>query len=70
MVGYSGGRTFRLTIKTDAPQSDFEALESGEKTLEQMSAQYWNGKKDCYYIGLTDTDPDGDPAIGETCWRR
>ena len=52
------GRHFRLTIKTDNPQSDFEALETGSRKLEDMENQYWNGEKDRYYMGLRDTDPE------------
>lgn len=52
------GQIFRLTLKTDAPKADFEALGSGEKTLEEMDSQYWNGEIDRYYMGLRDTDPE------------
>lgn len=46
------GEIFRLSIKTDNPEADFTALESGEKSLEDMAPQYWGGRKDMYYMGL------------------
>ena len=52
------GQIFRLTLKTDAPTADFEALESGKKTLEEMDSQYWNGERDRFYMGIRDTDPE------------
>ena len=54
------GETFRLTISSnkymnytdDNVKSDFEALESGAKTLEDLAKHFWNGKKDMFYLGM------------------
>lgn len=52
------GEKFRLTIKTVNPEADFHALESGEKALQDMDTQYWNGERDRYIMGLRDTAPE------------
>lgn len=46
------GHPFRLTITTDDVFSDFDALKTGEKALEDMSSQFWNGEKDMFYLGM------------------
>lgn len=55
-----GGKKFRLTISynkhsgytNDAVKVDFTALKNGEKSLEDLAAHFWNGKKDMYYLGM------------------
>lgn len=32
--------------------SDYEALKSGSKTLEDLANHFWNGKKDMWYLGM------------------
>lgn len=39
----------------DDVESDFEALKSGEKTLEDLAPHFWNGKKDMYLLGMIDS---------------
>lgn len=39
----------------DTILSDYNALVSGEKSLEDLRPHFWNGEKDAYYLGL-DTD--------------
>ena len=54
------GEKFRLHIATnkysnysnDDVKLDFEALKSGEKTLEDLSEHFWNGEKDKYFLGM------------------
>lgn len=53
------GEKFRLHIAANKfnygnndVQSDFEALKSGEKTLEDLSEHFWNGEKDKYFLGM------------------
>ena len=49
-----GGQTFRLSISMNQytgytnkdVKADFEALKSGEKSLEDLAAHFWNGEKD------------------------
>lgn len=56
------GEKFRLNIyaseysnySNDDVKSDFEALKSGEKTLEDLAPHFWNGKKDMYLLGMID----------------
>lgn len=38
----------------DNVKSDFEALKSGEKSLEDLSEHFWNGRKDKYLLGMID----------------
>lgn len=55
-----GGQTFRLTISMNEytgysnkdVKSDFEALKSGEKSLEDLASHFWNGEKDMWYLGM------------------
>lgn len=57
------GKTFLLDIshnhydgyEGDAILSDYNALVSGDKSLEDLRSHFWNGEKDAYYLGL-DTD--------------
>lgn len=57
------GEKFRLHISTskyanytnDDVKSDFEALKSGEKTLEDLAPHFFNGKKDMYLLGMIDS---------------
>lgn len=49
------GDIFRLTIKCDDPYM-FAKLIKGEKTLEDFSDLYWNGKKDRFYMGMEDEE--------------
>lgn len=46
------GNPFRLSINTDNPEADFSALESGEKALEDMALQYYDGNRARRYMGL------------------
>ena len=54
------GENFRLTIShndtmnytNEDVKADFEALKSGQKSLEDLSEHFWNGKKDMYYLGM------------------
>lgn len=54
------GELFRLTISmnqytaytNDDVKADFEALKSGEKSLEDLAAHFWNGEKDMWYLGM------------------
>lgn len=54
------GEKFRLTIShnnlmnytNEDVKADFEALKSGQKSLEDLSGHFWNGKKDMYYLGM------------------
>lgn len=56
------GDKFRLHITVnkysnycnDDVKSDFEALKSGEKALEDLAPHFWNGEKDMYLLGMTD----------------
>lgn len=56
------GNKFRLGItankysnySNDDVKSDFEALKSGEKILEDLAPHFWNGKKDMYLLGMVD----------------
>lgn len=55
-----GGRNFRLSISNnkysgytnDQVKSDYEALKAGTKRLEDLSAHFWNGERDMYYLGM------------------
>lgn len=55
-----GGEKFRITISMNQYQgytnddvlNDFESLKSGKKVLEDLSAHFWNGKKDMYILGM------------------
>lgn len=46
------GEPFRLSINTDSPEADFFSLETGGKSLEDMSPQYYDGARARYYMGL------------------
>ena len=54
------GKTFRLHIPQNKytgysdndVRTDFEALKNGAKTLEDLAAHFWNGKKDMWYLGM------------------
>lgn len=54
------GRTFRLSIATNKyaeytnadVAADYEALVSGQKTLEDLAEHFWNGEKDKWYMGM------------------
>lgn len=58
-----GGETFRISISQnkytsysdDDVRADFEALKNGIKSLEDLSAHFWNGEKDMWCLGM-DTD--------------
>lgn len=58
-----GGKIFRLTIPhnnhlgytNDDVRADYEALKNGKKSLEDLSAHFWSGKKDMYYLGMIQT---------------
>lgn len=55
-----GGQTFRISISmnqytgytNDDVKGDFEALKSGEKSLEDLATHFWNGEKDMWYLGM------------------
>ena len=46
------GALFRLSINTDNPETDFPALETGEKSLADMAPQYYDGVRARYYMGF------------------
>lgn len=54
------GNKFRLQISmnqcrgysNDDVKADFEALKSGEKSLEDLADHFWNGKKDMWFLGM------------------
>lgn len=54
------GQTFRLSIpmnqyrgySNDDVKADFEALKSGEKSLEDLADHFWNGEKDMQLFGM------------------
>ena len=41
----------KVSVK-GAGKADFEALKSGEKTLEDLADQFWNGEKDMWLLGM------------------
>jgi hypothetical protein len=55
-----GGERFRLSIARNSytgytneqVKADYNALVSGEKTLEDLSSRFWYGKKDMWYLGM------------------
>jgi hypothetical protein len=57
------GNKFRVGISAnkysdysnDDVKSDFEALKSEEKTLEDLAPHFWNGEKDMYLLGMIDS---------------
>lgn len=51
------GELFRLSINTDNPGADFWALETGEKSLEDMAPQYYDGARTRHYMGLEEVTP-------------
>lgn len=54
------GEKFRLQISVnqcsgysnDDVKVDFEALKSGEKSLEDLADHFWNGEKDMWLLGM------------------
>ena len=54
------GEKFRLQISVnqhsgysnDDVKVDFEALKSGEKSLEDLADHFWNGEKDMWLFGM------------------
>lgn len=54
------GEKFRLQISAnqyrgylnDNVRADFEALKSGEKSLEDLADHFWNGEKDMWLLGM------------------
>lgn len=60
------GETFRLSIAQNKYRnytdenvlSDYEALKNGDKTLTDLREYFWNTKKDEFYLGLIDTEPE------------
>ena len=54
------GEAFRLDIHANKyrdyldsdVRNDFEALKNAEKTLQDLSNYFWNGKKDMWYLGM------------------
>lgn len=62
---HSGDR-FRLSISmnnycnynNDNVRADYEALVSGEKSLQDLAAHFWNGDKDKWYLGMFKPDTD------------
>ncbi len=54
------GEKFRLTISqnkyqnysNDDVKADFEALKSGEKSIEDLSDRFWDGRKDMFILGM------------------
>lgn len=54
------GKRFRISISqnkytgysNDDVQADFEALKNGTKSLEDLSAHFWNGENDMWYLGM------------------
>lgn len=57
------GKMFRISISQNKytgysnnnVRADFEALKNGTKSLEDLSAHFWNGEKDMWCLGM-DTD--------------
>lgn len=57
---FESGQTFRISISmnqyigysNEDVKADFEALKSGEKSLEDLAAHFWNGEKDMWYLGM------------------
>ena len=55
-----GGKTFRLTIAqnkyigytNEMVKADYEALKTGEKTLQDLAPYFWNHEKDMWYLGM------------------
>lgn len=60
------GEPFRLTIAQNKYRnytdenvlSDYEALKIGYKTLADLREYFWNNKRDEFYLGLIDTEPE------------
>lgn len=60
------GKTFRLGIAQNKYRnytdenvlSDYMALKIGDKTLADLREYFWNNKKDEFYLGLIDTEPE------------
>lgn len=61
-----GGEKFRLTISqnnymgytNEDVKADFEALKSGEKTLEDLASHFWYGQRDAYTLGMDVPKPE------------
>jgi len=57
---------FRLSIASniysgytiEQLKADYEALKSGDITLEDLAPHFWNGEKDMFYLGMTVQDND------------
>lgn len=41
-------------------KADYEALKNGERNLEDLADHFGNGKKDMYYLGIIDENPEFD----------
>lgn len=60
------GETFRLGIAQSKYRnytdenvlSDYMAFKIGDKTLADLREYFWNTKKDEFYLGLIDTEPE------------
>lgn len=37
---------------SDMLKADYEELKNGTKTLADLKSYFWNGKRDCYVLGL------------------
>lgn len=56
---------FRLTIASNSYMNytnenvleDYENLKTGVKVLSDLKEHYWHGKKDQYFMGLTNEEP-------------
>lgn len=55
-----GGKKFRISISqnkytgysNDDVRTDFEALKSGTKSLEDLATHFWNREIDMWYLGM------------------
>ena len=60
------GKRFRLSVSRNKYRnytdenvlSDYEALKIGYKTLKDLREYFWNTKKDEFYLGLIDIEPE------------
>lgn len=48
------GHLYGITYK---PEADFSALETGEKSLEDMAPQYYDGNRARRYMGMEGVSP-------------
>lgn len=52
------GKKFRSCIcycknyTSDMLMADYEELKNGTKTLTDLKSYFWNGKRDCYVLGV------------------